>query len=555
MRQDLLKTVSACFASIVFAGASISSAFAGAANPDSLTTKYPIKHLVIIFGENESFDHYFGTYPVATNPAGEPSFTAAPGTPVPNNYQTNPNLLTANPNNQSANGAGATNPFRIDRAQAHTGSQNHSYGPEEEAFDNGKMDLFPKYTGAAGVYGTGTFNNTGLVMGYFDGNTVTALWNYAQNFAMSDTSFGTNFGPSSVGAVNVISGQTNGAEGFAAGSNVVNSGFSSLVADGVGGYTMYGDSDPHGDVCSSTTAATTTMTGKNIGDLLNAAGITWGWFQGGFDLTKTNSNGTTGCARSTTSATVGAYENDYVQHHQPFQYYASTRNERHLRPSSVAAIGSTDVANHQYDINDFNAALQAGNLPSVSFLKAPAIGDAHPGNSDPLDEQAFVVNEINLLQQSPEWQYTAVIIAYDDSDGWYDHVNNVLNPSTSTQDAYLGTQKCGPLGSTGYTNNVPPSNALVGVNGQPVNGRCGYGPRLPFLVISPYAQKNYIDHTVISQASVVRFIEDNWLNGQRILGSFDAVSGPIDNMFNFNQTPTRTLILDPNMGTVVSQTN
>ena len=62
------------------------------------------------------------------------------------------------------------------------------------------------------------------------------------------------------------------------------------------------------------------------------------------------------------------------------------------------------------------------NLPSVSFLKAPAYQDGHAGYSDPIDEQTFLVNTINKLQERPEWNSTAVIIAYDDSDGWYDHV-------------------------------------------------------------------------------------------------------------------------------------
>src|SRR5277367_5399219 len=73
----------------------------------------PIQHLVVIFGENISFDHYFGTYPKALNPPGQPRFTALPGTPPANNYQTNPTLLTSNPNLNSANGTGATNPFRL----------------------------------------------------------------------------------------------------------------------------------------------------------------------------------------------------------------------------------------------------------------------------------------------------------------------------------------------------------------------------------------------------------------------------------------------------------
>ena len=66
--------------------------------------------------------------------------------------------------------------------------------------------------------------------------------------------------------------------------------------------------------------------------------------------------------------------------------------------------------------------MAAGNLPQVSFLKAVAAEDAHPGYSGPLDEQRFVVRTLNALQQSSEWASTAVFLAYDDSDGWYDHV-------------------------------------------------------------------------------------------------------------------------------------
>ena len=77
--------------------------------------------------------------------------------------------------------------------------------------------------------------------------------------------------------------------------------------------------------------------------------------------------------------------------------------------------------NHQYDISWFNKAIEAGNMPQVSFLKAPAAENGHPGNSDPLDEQKFLVEEINMIQNSQYWDNTAIFIAYDDSDGWYDH--------------------------------------------------------------------------------------------------------------------------------------
>ena len=80
---------------------------------------------------------------------------------------------------------------------------------------------------------------------------------------------------------------------------------------------------------------------------------TWGWFEGGFNLSIVNSNGSTGCNRNTISAITGQNKNDYVPHHEPFQYYASTANPNHLRPTSVANIGHTDAAKHQYDIRIF----------------------------------------------------------------------------------------------------------------------------------------------------------------------------------------------------------
>jgi phospholipase C len=490
-----------------------------------------IEHLVVIFQENVSFDHYFATYPVALNPKGEPRFHASPDTPTVNGLSNA--LLTLNPNLNPANGAGAFNPFRLDRSQAATQDQDHDYTAEQMAFDAGIMDLFPANTGTAGPPpgspppATGT---KGQVMGYYDGNTVTALWNYAQFFAMNDNSYDTNFGPSTPGALNLVSGQTNGV--------VVNNGAGgSVIGAGDGTSTLISDVDPAGDVCSAT--STVQMGGKNIGDLLNDAGVTWGFFEGGFDLSVVNPNGTTGCHRSTTSLITGVTKADYIPHHQPFQYYASTANPTHLRPSSVTMIGHTDAANHQYDLNDFYDAVKADNFPAVSFLKASGYQDGHAGYSDPLDEQNFLVNVINFLQGRREWQKTAVVILYDDSDGWYDHqMSPIVNDSQTSADALTGTGLCG---------NAKPALAGYAGNDHP-QGRCGYGPRQPFLVISPWAKRNFVDHTVTDQSSVIRFIEDNWLNDERIPGSFDAIANSITQMLDFHQLPRPKLFLDEQSG-------
>ena len=116
------------------------------------------------------------------------------------------------------------------------------------------------------------------------------------------------------------------------------------------------------------------MSGQSIGDVLTAAGITWGSFMGGFALNATNSDGSTGCTRTSTG--LSGKTGDYIPHHAFFQYWASTLNANHTRPTSVAMIGHNgDAANHEYDIIDFWAAVKAHNMPAVSFLKAPAIQD------------------------------------------------------------------------------------------------------------------------------------------------------------------------------------
>ncbi|HTW74070.1 MAG TPA: alkaline phosphatase family protein [Steroidobacteraceae bacterium] len=493
------------------------------------TTSTPIRHLVVIFDENNSFDHYFGTYPVALNPPGETPFHAAPGTPAVNGLT--PTLLSNNPNQ-----ANAGNPMRLDPSQAATCDNINKYTPEQQAFDNGLLDKFNITSAAdtASDCGAGDFYAPDLAMYYYDGNTVTALWNYAQHFAMSDNFFDTEFGGTVEGHLNLISGQTNGL--------VVMSG---ETASGtvIANDTVINNVDPIDDDCAQPGTPTgsspnVSMTGMNIGNLLNQANVTWGWFYDGF-------------ARTGFSDGVAICNSLYNPHYAPFDYYPSTANPHHTPPSSAQAIGtSADAANHDYDLSDLWEALDAGNLPAVTFIKAASPNTGHPMNSTPLAEQAFLVDTINRLMQSRYWNDMAIIIAYDDSDGWYDHVAApIVNHSTDGKnDAIQGTAgssgACGALGS--------------GAD----NDRCGFGVRLPFLVISPYARHNFVDHSLNDTTSIMRFIEYNWhLGTLGSLGvandaqSFDVLaSGSILGMFDFNATPiaeNRALILDPTTGQVV----
>ena len=591
-------------AGIVAAATTAASSRANPPGPPGPGKGTPIKHLVVIFQENVSFDHDFGTYPHAANSDGQP-FHGAGGAKINGLYNTaglngQGTLLTNNPNNDKD--GNQVNPRRLDPADINdvlTCDQDHNYNDEQKAFDGGKMDQFVT---SVGTGPTGSFGNNNspegvpcsadMVMNYYDGNTVTGMWNYAKNFGLSDNFFASTFGPSAPGAVNLVSGNT-GNVGLQINGAATNG---DTVADGQGGASLIEDAQPYYDDCSTRDAVS--LNGTNLGDELNAKGLSWGWFQGGFKpsttfaqalaLTSTSqptstftpdqfknyfANANNRPANSSNQALCSAvhpvgiavggngqygYKDDYIAHHEPFQYYASTANPHHLAPASLAAIGTDtqsyangvpqfDKANHQYDMSDFNALVAAishgflspDNLPAVSFLKAPGYQDGHAAYSDPYDEQQFVTSEINALEQTPDWSSTAVVITYDDSDGFYDH-------------AYSGVHN--PSNTSGVANPPGPQDFLTGTglcgSGTPLagqNGRCGYGPRMPLLLISPWAKRGAVNHTLTDFGSIDKFVEDNW-GLPRIPGSFDSMAGSLNSMFDFHGHGDPKLFLDPNTG-------
>jgi phospholipase C len=517
--------------------------------PAVSTTATPIKHVVVIYDENTSFDHYFATYPNAANPPNEPLFTAAPGTPAVAGL--NGPLLTDNPNALAA-GDPADNPVRIDRTVPVTCNAKNAYTAEQEAYNGGLANMFPKFTGCS----MAGFPDKSIVTGYYDGNSVTALWNYAQNYALNDNSFGTNFGPSIVGALNVVSGLGGPMVAYAT-TSAPNSTMTlpipgATTSNNIPGTLVNGqvitNIDPTFDDCSYSgqpDASTQTVAFApgvlNVGNLLNTAGLTWGFFEGGFAPTVPY-NPSTGapaqCGESEENV-GGDLLGAYSAHYDGFQYFPSTANPHQPPPSSPSMVGYTDQANHQYDISDFWIAADSGNMPAVSYLKAQAYQTGHPSDSSPLNEQTWLVNTINKLMSLPTWSSTAIIINWDDSDGWYDNVMPpIVSPSSDpANDGLNGPGVCGqgtsPLG---------------------VEDRCGYGPRIPILVISPYAKSNYVDNTLATQTSIVTFIEYNWnlaASTPGLLGptSFDTMAGSILNMFDFNHPPSDSrLFLNPSTG-------
>ena len=627
LRTRVRRVVLAFVALAAIAGVIGASASTGRSG--GVKTATPIQHLVVVFQENVSFDHYFGTYPNAADTDGQP-FAAAPGTPAVNGLD--PALLAHNPN--------LSPPKRLDSSPAGltgdpggqiTCDQDHNYSDEQQSFDGGAMDQFVQSVGTDGgthAPGGGTTSGGALcdpkvVMDYYDGNTVTALWNYAQHFAMSDDSFGTTFGPSAPGAINVSSGNTGGVDTAHEANNpsvaTATAPDADITPDGLGGYSLTSDAQPYWDDCSTRDALA--LKGTNIGDELNAAGLSWGWFQGGFTPTTTFAvaSAATGHANQSTATFIpdefsGAFtgkvvptgasnqalcdavtpvgealgetaathqfgfKDDYIAHHEPFQYYASTANPHHLPPASLSSIGTDtqhfvggvpqfDTANHNYDTSDFDklvagitaGTLPASALPAVTYLKAPGFEDGHAAYSDPADEQQFVVREINALEKTPDWSSTAVIISYDDSDGWYDHVySGVLNGSLSPADNLTNTVK-GTISTTNPTSQQCGAKPQTSVPLAGEEGRCGLGPRLPLLVISPCAKQNAVDSNLSDQSSILNFIEYNW-HLPAIPGSFDQALKSVDQtehipfdlagLFDFGNCNAPTVTLDPATGQI-----
>ena len=238
-------------------------------------------------------------------------------------------------------------------------------------------------------------------MDYYDGNTVTALWNYAQRFAMSDNTFGTTFGPSTPGALNLVSGQTGGVNAARAG-------------------------EPEGEEVNRL-AELRGASRHDLGDPIPGRRLLRRLRPSRCD-DRPERRRPAQCSRRHLGLVPGRLRPDLAHGHGTPLCGRPTQHRRGLRsrlqpaprafpvlrvdgqpaapaPSSVDDRPQTGQANHQYDLPDFYAAC-AGNLPAVSFLKAAKYQDGHAGDSDPLDEQAFLTRPSTQQQpsgSSPPW--------------------------------------------------------------------------------------------------------------------------------------------------------
>ena len=277
------------------------------------------------------------------------------------------------------------------------------------------------------------------VMGYFDGNTVTALWNYAQHFALSDNSFGTTFGPSTPGALNLVAGRRRygASRRRRRHSNVHRAA------------AVYRRPRPAASTTAPTPAAASAAidAAPNVGDLLTA----------GRRHAGAGSRAASRAATPWTSRTAvcDRHRPEPGRHRRrrlrgpprPFQYFASTANPHHLPPSSDAAIGHDDQANHQYDLADFWTARRRRRPARRQLPQGAGLPGRPPGAELRPARRAGLPGRD--AQPAPadcrEWPSTAVVLAWDDSDGWYDHQfpPNVHHSHNAALDTLYGVSPAG----------------------------------------------------------------------------------------------------------------
>ncbi len=402
--------------------AASSNAFAASSAADA---KSPIKHTVVIYQENRSFDNYFGTYPSA------PGFHALPGTPAVNGIPAGSYNLDENGNKVS--------PYLFGSSELRTEDVNHHYADMISAYDNGLMDKFYQ---ASENHKKGTGK---IAMGYYDYHALPAYWQYAQHFALADNWFQPVFGPSTPGALYLVAAQSGNKE-------------KPITGDPVPAYGPLGGDD---------WGANNRWEGlhyKNIGDELSANNVSWSWYQDGYN-------------------DGNSADKTYSPHHNPFQYFDNYQKGVYQ--------------NNIKDYSQLAKAVDSHSLPSVVFVKAGYGDDEHPGTgnqSTPAAED-FSVKTINKIMNSSYWKDTAIIITYDESGGYWDHV------------------------------------AAPQVTPSP-DGMQGNGPRIPALVISPYAKRNYVSHIQYDTTSILKFIE--WNYGVSALNNRDANASNLLDFFDFN---------------------
>jgi phospholipase C len=398
-----------------------------------------VGHIIVLFLENRSFDHLYGTFPGADG-VEQAGFSAIQVTQDGRPYISLPpviNTLGVLPTIDVRFKPGIPNgPFREDQyvdLSERTGDPVHRFYQEQEQIDGGKMDKFVAISDAGG-----------LPMGYFDGSSL-ALFQLAQEYTLADQFFHAAFGGAFLNHMWLICACTprypdapkNLVAQVDARGHMTSDG--AITPDGYAVNTIEPRSLPHDPMIADDTQLLPPQAIPTIGRSLTDAGVSWAWYSGGY-----------------ADAIAGYPDASFVYHHQPFMYFADYGE------------GTSGRAEHLKDERDMMQAIENRTLPAVSFYKPIGKDDEHPGYADLTRGDRHAEAIIRAIQNSFIWDDAVIIVTYAGNGGLWDHV-------------------------------APPKV-----------DRWGPGTRVPAIIISRFAKRHFVDHTVYDTTSILKLIETRW---------------------------------------------
>lgn len=447
----------------VLISAMLAAAFMPAAQAASSLDK--IQTIVVIYGENRSFDNLYGLFPGA-NGIGrafaeqryqQVDMNGKPLSQLPPTWD-KPGVI-----NKDIPAGLPNMPFGIDAAPINqplskpTNDLVHRFYQNQMQINGGKNDRFAAISDAGG-----------LSMGYYDGSAL-PMWKIAQEYTLADNFFMGAFGGSFLNHMWLACACTpvykDAPESMrarlAADGNLLTKPGSpdnpllgapqyqdgAVTPDGYGVNTLQPTYQPSG-IAPAAEALLADLskhplppqTQTTIGDTLSAKKISWKWYAGGWNQALTD------------RTQIYGGKINFQPHHQPFNYF--------LR----FAPGTTDRAEHLKDGSEFMNDIASGKLPQVVFYKPQGELNEHPGYADVLSGDQHIAGLVRKLQASPQWKNMLIIVTYDENGGFWDHV-------------------------------APPKGE-----------RWGPGNRIPAIIISPYAKKGFVDNTPYDTTSILKLI-------------------------------------------------
>jgi phospholipase C len=493
MKTSFLPCANGLIAALILSGCAVS---AQTLPPDPLQA---IQTVVVIYAENRSFDNLYGLFPgadgIAQATAEQTTQLDHDGKPLAQlppiwAGKTTPLIAAKLPNR----------PFAIDQApinlplSVETRDLTHRYYQQTEQINGGLNNRFAALSDAGG-----------LTMGHYDGSKL-ALWRWAQDYVLADHFFMGAFGgsylnhqwlvcactPRDENAPPTLRAQLDGQGHLKRKPDSPASALQGPPTFFDGAFTPDGYSvntaqppyqpsgispDPNGDPRLAGTHAyhLPPQTQKTVGDTLSEKNISWAWYAGGWHQAVADGRLQKPQRQVIYAESPGSV--NFQAHHQPFNYYARF------------APDSPDRAEHLKDGSDFLQAIADGTLPQVAFYKPPGQFNEHPGYTDVLSGDAHIADLLTRLRASKQWPNMAIIVTYDENGGFWDHV-------------------------------APPKG-----------DRWGPGSRIPALIISPFAKRGTVDHSLYDTTSIIKFLTRR--HGLTALPGVRADVGDLSNAFNF----------------------